>query len=61
MAQDGEAAAVVRIHAVARRAGVWAATVSRVLPGSASAAESTRAKVLAAARELDYVPPATDA
>jgi len=30
MAQDGEAAALATIHPVARRVGVWAATVSRV-------------------------------
>ena len=56
MAQDGEAAAAVTIHAVARKAGVSPATVSRVLTGSASASTSTRAKVLAAVRELDYAP-----
>jgi DNA-binding LacI/PurR family transcriptional regulator len=58
MTQDGETAAVVTIHAVARRAGGSTATVSRVLTGSASASEPTRAKVLAAAREPDYTPPA---
>ena len=58
MVKDGAAGAVATIHAVARRAGVSTATVSRVLTGSASASESTRAKVLAAARELDYTPPA---
>jgi LacI family transcriptional regulator len=42
---------------VARRAGVSTATVSRVLMGSAPASESTRAKVIAAARELGYSPP----
>ena len=58
MAQNDEAPAAVTIYAVARRAGVSTATVSRVLQGSASASESTRAKVLEAARELDYSPPA---
>ena len=57
MARDGEAGAAVTIHAVARRAGVSTATVSRVLQGSASASETTRAKVIAAARELHYRPP----
>ena len=56
MVQDGEPVAVT-IHTVARRAGVSTATVSRVLKGSAPASESTRAKVLAAARELGYSPP----
>ena len=56
MAQDSEPYAVT-IHTVARRAGVSAATVSRVLMGSAPASEATRAKVIAAARELGYSPP----
>ena len=56
MAQDSEPVAVT-IHTVARRAGVSTATVSRVLMGSAPASESTRAKVIAAARELGYSPP----
>ena len=56
MAQDGEPAAVT-LQTVARRAGVSTATVSRVLMGRASASESTRAKVLAAARELGYSSP----
>jgi LacI family transcriptional regulator len=56
MAQDGEPVAVT-IHAVARRAGVSTATVSRVLNGRAPASEPTRAKVIAAARELSYSPP----
>jgi LacI family transcriptional regulator len=47
----------VTIHTVARRAGVSTATVSRVLKGSAPASESTREKVLAAARDLSYSPP----
>ena len=55
MAQDGESVAVT-LHTVAQRAGVSAATVSRVLRGSAPASESTRAKVFAAARELGYTP-----
>jgi len=56
MAQD-EPGAAVTIHVVALRAGVSTATVSRVLRGSASASDSTRAKVMAAARELGYTPP----
>ena len=57
MVQDGEAGVTVTIHAVARKAGVSAATVSRVLQGSAPASDTTRAKVFAAARELSYRPP----
>jgi LacI family transcriptional regulator len=41
---------------VASRAGVSAATVSRVLNGSPVPSQATRAKVLAAARELNYRP-----
>ncbi|AIV73906.1 bacterial regulatory s, lacI family protein (plasmid) [Burkholderia pseudomallei] len=40
---------------IARRAGVSAMTVSRALNGTAHVAERTRAKVLEAARELNYV------
>jgi LacI family transcriptional regulator len=54
---DDDEPAGVTIHTVARRAGVSTATVSRVLKGSAPASESTRAKVIAAARELSYSPP----
>jgi LacI family repressor for deo operon, udp, cdd, tsx, nupC, and nupG len=43
------------IDAVARRAGVSTATVSRALRGLPNVSEQTRARVLAAARELDYV------
>lgn len=43
---------------VATRSGVSTATVSRVLSGASSARPSTRARVLAAARELDYRPSA---
>jgi LacI family transcriptional regulator len=56
MAQDDEPASVT-LHTVALRAGVSTATASRVLKGSASASESTRVKVIAAARELGYSPP----
>jgi LacI family transcriptional regulator len=58
MADSGEQAKAVTIHTVARRAGVSTATVSRVLEGSAPASDATRAKVIAAARELGYSPPA---
>lgn len=44
------------IYAVAERAGVSIATVSRVLQGVGRVAEATREKVLAAARSLDYLP-----
>lgn len=44
------------IYSVAERAGVSIATVSRVLQGATSVAAPTRAKVLAAADELGYVP-----
>jgi len=47
----------VTIHDVARRSGVSTATVSRVLQGSAPASDSTRARVLAAVRELGYSTP----
>ena len=56
MTQDNVHEAVT-IHTVARKAGVSTATVSRVLKGSAPVSESTRAKVIAAARELSYSPP----
>jgi LacI family transcriptional regulator len=57
VADDDQQRAEVTIHTVARRAGVSTATVSRVLKGSAPASESTRQKVIAAARELAYSPP----
>lgn len=57
MAHDDEALAAVTIHSVARKAGVSTASVSRVFHGSAPASEATRAKVIAAARELRYSPP----
>jgi LacI family transcriptional regulator len=55
MAQHSEPLAVT-LRTVALRAGVSTATASRVLKGSGSASESTRAKVLVAARELSYTP-----
>jgi LacI family transcriptional regulator len=57
MAPGDEPAAAVTIQTVARKAGVSTATVSRVLEGSAPASEATRAKVVAAVRELGYAPP----
>jgi len=56
MAQDDEPSAVTQ-HAVALRAGVSTATVSRVLKGIGPASAPTRAKVVAAARELGYSAP----
>jgi LacI family transcriptional regulator len=56
MTQDDEPS-VVTLHAVALRAGVSTATVSRVLNGSGPASRPTRAKVIAAVRELGYSPP----
>ena len=56
MVQEDQPAVAVTIRAVASRAGVSTATVSRALRG-ASTSDSTRAKVLAAARELGYSPP----
>lgn len=43
------------IEEVARLAGVSTATVSRTLSGSANVSPATRAKVVAAAEQLDYV------
>jgi Transcriptional regulators len=57
MAQEDVPAVAVTIHVVARKAGVSSATVSRVLQGSGSTSDSTRAKVIAAVRELGYSPP----
>jgi LacI family transcriptional regulator len=44
------------IYSVAERAGVSIASVSRVLQGSTAVSDKTRAKVLAAVEELNYVP-----
>ena len=57
MAKIRETALAVTIHSVALKAGVSTATVSRVLQGSAPASDRTRARVIAAARELRYQPP----
>ena len=44
------------IREVAKRAGVAACTVSRVMNGTASVAPETRKKIEYAMRELDYIP-----
>jgi LacI family transcriptional regulator len=44
------------IYSVAELAGVSIASVSRVLQGSSAVSDATRAKVLAAVDELNYVP-----
>ena len=44
------------IYSVAQLAGVSIATVSRVLQGTRATSPQTRANVLAAVKELDYVP-----
>ena len=44
------------IYSVAQLAGVSIATVSRVLQGTRTTSPQTRAKVLSAVDELDYVP-----
>jgi LacI family transcriptional regulator len=54
MSQDSDRAAT--IYAVAERAGVSTATVSRTLAGSAKVAPRTRDAVLEAVRELNYLP-----
>lgn len=48
--------APVTVHDLADKAGVSAMTVSRALNGNGYVAKATRAKVLAAAAELGYVP-----
>ena len=54
MSQRGPGPAT--IYAVAERAGVSIATVSRVLQDAASVTAGTRERVLEAARSLDYLP-----
>jgi LacI family transcriptional regulator, galactose operon repressor len=44
------------IYSVADRAQVSIATVSRVLSGANRVSSSSRERVLAAVRELDYIP-----
>lgn len=50
---------MTRIQKVAELAGVSTATVSRALAGKSTVSDATRAKVLAAAKELGYVVSAT--
>src|SRR6516164_3155839 len=52
---DPTANRAATIRDVATRAGVSVATVSRVLTGNYPVAAPTRAKVLRAVRDLDYV------
>jgi LacI family transcriptional regulator len=47
---------MTRLRDVARRAGVSAATTSRVLSGNGIVSEELRLRVLSAAEELNYVP-----
>jgi LacI family transcriptional regulator len=49
---------VSSIHEVAKLSGVSVSTVSRVFNGYADVSASTRQRVLASARELDYAPSA---
>ncbi|PRY17568.1 LacI family DNA-binding transcriptional regulator [Kineococcus rhizosphaerae] len=46
----------VTLHDVAARAGVHYSTASRVLAGAGRVSADTRARILAAAQELDFVP-----
>lgn len=55
MGSDMASKGRVTIREVAERAGVSMATVSRVLSGNHPVPASTRARVLRAARDLDYV------
>jgi DNA-binding LacI/PurR family transcriptional regulator len=52
----GDARRPPTLEQVAARAGVGRGTVSRVVNGSANVADATRETVLAAVRELGYVP-----
>ncbi|WP_035702362.1 LacI family DNA-binding transcriptional regulator, partial [Glycomyces tenuis] len=52
----GRGAGRPTLDTVARHAGVGRGTVSRVINGSPKVAEDTRAAVLAAIKELGYVP-----
>lgn len=54
-AADQPASRRTTIRDVARQAGVSVATVSRVLAGNYPTAAATRAKVMRAVRDLDYV------
>jgi LacI family transcriptional regulator len=54
--RDGHRGPSVTSHDVARAAGVSQSTVSRVLRNDPRVSEATRERVLAAARDLRYVP-----
>lgn len=54
--RGGHRAPTITSHDVARAAGVSQSTVSRVLRNDPRISEATRERVLAAARELRYVP-----
>lgn len=56
MARTGSQSPRVTVYTVADRAGVSVATVSRVLQEPHRVKEATRARVLAAMDDLDYVP-----
>jgi LacI family transcriptional regulator len=56
MTASREGSRPTTIYSVAQLAGVSIATVSRVLQGTTKASPQTRANVLAAVEELDYVP-----
>lgn len=56
MEQPRATSGPVTIYSVAERAGVSIATVSRVLSGQSPVSDSARDKVLAAVRQLNYVP-----
>ena len=55
IAPDDGTPRIATIRDVAQHAGVSVATVSRILSGTYPSAPATRAKVLRAVRELDYV------
>lgn len=53
---EGGGVSIASIRDVAKAVGVSTATVSRVINGRAGASEAVRARVIAAAEELRYVP-----
>ncbi|MHB1472900.1 MAG: LacI family DNA-binding transcriptional regulator [Dermatophilaceae bacterium] len=56
MTTSGHGTRPATIYSVAQRAGVSIATVSRVLQGTGATSPQTRAKVLQAVEDLEYVP-----